>query len=168
MPLLPQDDLETSLDNTVNVRRGKHVPTYAPSMDMGSYVVVINAEKVTIGGKKYTDKMYYRVTGRPGAMKTESFEHLQKVRPAEAACCSTGAAELRVEQEGRHFHCYDVRLAVPLLEQPAPTAAWSEQAAPSQLARQVDGCCQDRLLSCSKSVVSLSKKSADLCAMQLT
>ena len=61
------------------MRRGKHVATYAPSMDMGSYVVVINAEKVTIGGRKYTDKMYYRVTGRPGGMKTESFAHLQQV-----------------------------------------------------------------------------------------
>lgn len=50
-------------------------------MDMGGYVVVINAEKVTIGGRKFTDKMYYRVTGRPGGMKTESFAHLQQVPP---------------------------------------------------------------------------------------
>lgn len=61
--------------------RGKHVPTFTPSMDMGGYVVVINAEQVAIGGRKYTDKMYYRVTGRPGAIKTESFEHLQKRIP---------------------------------------------------------------------------------------
>lgn len=57
-------------------------------MDMGGYVVVINAEQVAIGGRKYTDKMYYRVTGRPGAIKTESFEHLQKVKHSLLVFCN--------------------------------------------------------------------------------
>ncbi|KAK9802585.1 hypothetical protein WJX73_007580 [Symbiochloris irregularis] len=67
--------------HAANHIRGKQNQTFTPSMDMGGYVVVINAEKVTIGGRKYTDKMYYRVTGRPGAMKTESFAHLQQRIP---------------------------------------------------------------------------------------
>ena len=55
-------------------------PAYTPSMDMGAFVVVINAEKVTISGRKYTDKIYYRHTvGRPGKLKRESFKTLQNV-----------------------------------------------------------------------------------------
>ncbi|KAK9829808.1 hypothetical protein WJX72_008015 [[Myrmecia] bisecta] len=59
--------------------RGKNLPTYTPSMDMGAFVIVINAEKVQVTGKKYDQKMYYNqgVNGRPGSMKTESFKHLQ-------------------------------------------------------------------------------------------
>ncbi|KAK9918779.1 hypothetical protein WJX75_006846 [Coccomyxa subellipsoidea] len=57
--------------------RGKTVPTYAPSMDMGSYVVIVNAEKVTVSGNKFNDKMYRRHTGRPGSLKEETFKKLQ-------------------------------------------------------------------------------------------
>ena len=59
--------------------RGKTVPTYAPSMDMGSYVVIVNAEKVTVSGNKFNDKMYRRHTGRPGSLKEETFKKLQAV-----------------------------------------------------------------------------------------
>lgn len=49
-------------------------------MDMGGYVVVINADKVTVTGRKSSDKLYRRHTnGRPGTMKEETFEQLQKV-----------------------------------------------------------------------------------------
>jgi large subunit ribosomal protein L13 len=48
-------------------------------MDMGGYVVVVNAEKVVVTGDKANQKMYYRHTGRPGSLKTESFKHLQAV-----------------------------------------------------------------------------------------
>jgi large subunit ribosomal protein L13 len=49
-------------------------------MDMGAYVVVINAEKVTVTGRKFTDKTYFRhTTGRPGSWKIETFDQLQKV-----------------------------------------------------------------------------------------
>lgn len=62
--------------------RGKHEPTYSPSMDMGAYVVVINAEKVTVTGRKFTDKTYFRhTTGRPGSWKIETFEQLQRRLP---------------------------------------------------------------------------------------
>ena len=60
--------------------RGKTVATYQPSMDMGSYVVVINAEKVVVTGNKEQQKMYYRHTGRPGSLKQENFKKLQAVR----------------------------------------------------------------------------------------
>ena len=53
---------------------------YTPSMDMGGFVIVVNAEKVQVGGDKENQKMYYNHTGRPGSLKTESFKHLQKVR----------------------------------------------------------------------------------------
>jgi large subunit ribosomal protein L13 len=49
--------------------RGKHKPTFTPHMDCGDYVVVVNAEKVHLTGKKLTDKVYYRHTGYPGGIK---------------------------------------------------------------------------------------------------
>ncbi len=49
--------------------RGKHKPTFTPSMDMGDNVIVINAEKVQLTGKKRTDKIYYWHTGYPGGIK---------------------------------------------------------------------------------------------------
>jgi len=62
--------------------RGKYNPAYSPSMDMGAFVVVINAEKVVVTGNKYRDKVYFRHTvGRPGKTKWESFRHLQEVSP---------------------------------------------------------------------------------------
>lgn len=64
-------------------RRGKTVPTYSPSMDMGSYVVIVNAEKVTVSGNKFNNKMYRRHTGRPGSLKEETFKKLQAVRPSQ-------------------------------------------------------------------------------------
>ena len=64
----------------VLVRRGKTLPTYQPSMDMGSYVVIVNAEKVKVTGNKEQQKMYYRHTGRPGSLKEENFRKLQAVR----------------------------------------------------------------------------------------
>ncbi len=64
--------------------RGKHNVTYTPSMDMGAYVVVINAEKVTVSGRKPEQKTYFRhVNGRPGSWKIETFNELQRVRGVE-------------------------------------------------------------------------------------
>jgi large subunit ribosomal protein L13 len=51
--------------------RGKHHPNYAPHMDMGDYVVVVNAEKVRVTGGKMDDKMYRRHTGYPGGLREE-------------------------------------------------------------------------------------------------
>ncbi len=54
--------------------RGKHKPEYTPHMDTGDHVVVINAEKVRVTGNKAADKIYFRHTGYPGGIKSESFE----------------------------------------------------------------------------------------------
>lgn len=59
------------------VLRGKNKPTYTPNMDTGDFVIVINAEKVQVTGRKSEQKLYRRHSGRPGGMKTETFSQLQ-------------------------------------------------------------------------------------------
>lgn len=59
------------------ILRGKNKPIFTPNMDTGDFVVVINAEKVVVTGKKYNEKLYRRHSGRPGGMKTETFAQLQ-------------------------------------------------------------------------------------------
>lgn len=61
--------------------RGKHKPIYTPHIDTGDYIIVINAEKVAVTGKKFTDKMYYRHTGYIGNLKSVSFDKLQAQKP---------------------------------------------------------------------------------------
>lgn len=63
------------------VLRGKNKPQFTPHMDAGDFVVVVNAEKVVVTGKKASQKLYRRHSGRPGGMKTETFEHLQARLP---------------------------------------------------------------------------------------
>jgi large subunit ribosomal protein L13 len=52
--------------------RGKHKPTYTPHMDCGDHIIVINADKIQLTGRKRTDKMYYRHTGYPGGIKSRT------------------------------------------------------------------------------------------------
>lgn len=61
--------------------RGKHKAEYTPHVDTGDYIVVLNAEKVTVTGNKFTDKTYYRHSGFPGGIKSTSFDKLQKKDP---------------------------------------------------------------------------------------
>lgn len=61
--------------------RGKHKPEYTPHVDTGDYMIVINAEKVKVTGKKATDKVYQHHTGYPGGLKTISFEKLIAKHP---------------------------------------------------------------------------------------
>ncbi|MEH2137912.1 50S ribosomal protein L13 [Nostoc sp.] len=63
------------------VLRGKNKPEYTPHLDTGDFVIVINAEKVAVTGKKRTQKLYRRHSGRPGGMKTETFAKLQQRVP---------------------------------------------------------------------------------------
>ena len=56
--------------------RGKHKATFTPHMDMGDNVIVINADKVQITGKKRTDRMYYRHTGYPGGIRSTNAEQI--------------------------------------------------------------------------------------------
>lgn len=55
---------------------GKHKPIYAPNLDTGDYVVVINAAKVKVSGKKAEQKKYYRHSGYPGGLKGPTFEEV--------------------------------------------------------------------------------------------
>lgn len=56
------------------ILRGKNKPIYTPHLDTGDFVVVINAEKIAVTGKKSTQKLYRRHSGRPGGMKEETFD----------------------------------------------------------------------------------------------
>jgi len=60
---------------------GKHKPIYAPHIDTGDYVVVINAANVKVTGKKGEQKIYYRHSGYPGGLKSQSFEQLFSKNP---------------------------------------------------------------------------------------
>ncbi|OUV02270.1 MAG: 50S ribosomal protein L13 [Betaproteobacteria bacterium TMED82] len=64
--------------------RGKHKPTYTPHMDMGDYVVVVNADKVRVTGKKASDKKYYRHSGYPGGIYETTFNEMQNKFPGRA------------------------------------------------------------------------------------
>ncbi len=61
--------------------RGKHKPTFAPHVDGGDFVIVVNADKVAVTSGKSQEKIYYRHSGYPGGLKAESFEHLLARRP---------------------------------------------------------------------------------------
>ena len=61
--------------------RGKHKAEYTPHVDTGDYIVVTNAEKVSVTGRKASDKMYYSHSGFPGGIKEISFEKLQAKNP---------------------------------------------------------------------------------------
>lgn len=63
------------------ILRGKKKPEYTPHLDTGDFVIVVNAEKVVVTGKKRTQKLYRRHSGRPGGMKTETFAKLQARLP---------------------------------------------------------------------------------------
>jgi large subunit ribosomal protein L13 len=64
-----------------NILRGKNKANFTPHLDTGDFVVVINAEKIAVTGKKRTQKLYRRHSGRPGGMKTETFAKLQARLP---------------------------------------------------------------------------------------
>ena len=61
--------------------RGKHKPEYTPHMDTGDYIIVVNAEKVTVTGNKGQGKMYYSHSGYPGGIKEINFDDLLAKKP---------------------------------------------------------------------------------------
>jgi large subunit ribosomal protein L13 len=61
--------------------RGKHKPIYTPHVDTGDYIIVVNADKVHVTGRKATDKIYYHHTGYIGNLKSASFEKMQEKTP---------------------------------------------------------------------------------------
>jgi large subunit ribosomal protein L13 len=66
-----------------SILRGKKKPIYTPHIDTGDYVIIINAEKVEVTGKKRKDKIYKRHTGYPGGLKEVTFDKLQAKHPEE-------------------------------------------------------------------------------------
>lgn len=63
------------------VLRGKHKPQFTPHEDVGDFVVVVNAEKIAMTGKKWTEKKYYRHSRWFGSLKTKSAEQMQTLKP---------------------------------------------------------------------------------------
>jgi large subunit ribosomal protein L13 len=66
------------------VLRGKHKPTYSPHLDGGDYVVVVNADKIAVTGRKLDQKMYYRHTGYPGGIRETNLRGLLARHPTHA------------------------------------------------------------------------------------
>lgn len=61
--------------------RGKHKPEYTPHVDVGDYIVVVNADKIAVTGNKVKDKIYYRHTGHPGGIKQISLGEMLEKHP---------------------------------------------------------------------------------------
>ena len=66
-----------------NALRGKRKPEYTPHIDTGDFVVVVNAEKVVVTGKKLQDKRYYRHSGYPGGLRSRSLAEMLDRQPEE-------------------------------------------------------------------------------------
>lgn len=72
--------LSTEIANRL---RGKHKPIYTPHVDTGDYIVVVNASKIRVTGKKMTDKVYYKHSGYIGNLKSENLETMLEKSPEE-------------------------------------------------------------------------------------
>jgi large subunit ribosomal protein L13 len=64
--------------------KGKHKPIYSPNLDVGDYVVIVNAAKIEVTGKKLTDKIYYHHSNYPGGLKSISLEKMLEAHPTRA------------------------------------------------------------------------------------
>ncbi len=64
-----------------SVLRGKNKPQWAPHVDVGDFVIVVNAEKVVVTGAKETEKFYYRHSGYPGGLRTQSLHEVRGRNP---------------------------------------------------------------------------------------
>jgi large subunit ribosomal protein L13 len=64
-----------------DILRGKHKPMFTPGMDTGDFVVIINADKIKVTGKKEKQKKYYRHSGYPGGLKETSYEDMMAKSP---------------------------------------------------------------------------------------
>jgi large subunit ribosomal protein L13 len=72
--------LATQIADTL---RGKRKPQYTPHCDVGDFVIVVNAEKVSVTGNKRQEKRYYRHSGFPGGLRSRTFEEMIQRRPEE-------------------------------------------------------------------------------------
>ncbi|MFC5180385.1 50S ribosomal protein L13 [Actinomadura harenae] len=69
---------------TAQLLRGKHKPIYAPHLDTGDFVIIINADKVALSGNKLQNKRAYRHSGYPGGLRSMSYADLLEKHPAKA------------------------------------------------------------------------------------
>lgn len=69
--------------NVAHLLRGKHKPTWVPHLDAGDFVVVVNADKAVLTGRKEDQKVYYRHSGKPGKLKEETAGELRERKPTE-------------------------------------------------------------------------------------
>ena len=69
---------------TATLLRGKHKPTFAPHIDTGDFVIIINADKVALTGAKLEKKRAYRHSGYPGGLKSQSYAELLETNPVRA------------------------------------------------------------------------------------
>lgn len=67
-----------------SILRGKHLPTFTPHVDCGDFVIIINAEKAVLTGKKLDQKYYYRHTGHVGGLKETQYRVLMAEKPEKA------------------------------------------------------------------------------------
>ncbi|MFQ5863955.1 MAG: 50S ribosomal protein L13 [bacterium] len=63
------------------ILRGKHKPVYSPHLDVGDHVIVINAERIRVTGKKASSKRYFRYTGYPGGLRFDTYTDLIRKHP---------------------------------------------------------------------------------------
>jgi large subunit ribosomal protein L13 len=63
------------------ILRGKHKPSFTPHVDVGDYVIVVNAEKVRFSGSKETDKEYFRHSGYPGGARVRNVKEMRRLKP---------------------------------------------------------------------------------------
>ncbi len=70
--------------HTAALLRGKHKPTFAPHLDMGDFVIIVNADKVALTGAKLEKKKAYRHSGYPGGLTTTSYSDLLEKHPTRA------------------------------------------------------------------------------------
>ena len=96
--------------------RGKHKPEFTPHMDAGDYIVVVNAEKIAVTGKKLTDKMYYRFTGYIGNLKSETLGQALERPPGardrdtpSRACCRRIRSAARCTASSRSTRARAIR-----------------------------------------------------------
>jgi large subunit ribosomal protein L13 len=66
-----------------SILRGKHKPTYTPHVDTGDHVIILNASKIELTGKKLTDKIYYRHSLHPGGLKTRTAQEMRTNYPVQ-------------------------------------------------------------------------------------
>lgn len=98
------------------ILRGKHLPTFTPHVDCGDHVIILNAEKAVLTGKKLTDKYYYRHTGWIGGLKAVQYKELMAKNPEKAMKMAiegmlphntlgrSAATRVRIYRNGEHNH----------------------------------------------------------------